>query len=93
MNIPRLFKLPEYRRFNYRPMYHDPEKEEREARLRKIKAEAGIPVEGQYVSNIRRGAMKSYLRKNEKKVQRQSNLRLVLIIAVLLFIFYLLLYR
>jgi hypothetical protein len=92
MNIPRLFKLPEYRKFSYRPFYYNPEKEEREARLRKLQAEAGISSEGQYTPNISRGAMKSYFKRSEK-AQKQSNIRLILIIAVLLIISYFLLFR
>jgi hypothetical protein len=92
MNIPRLFKLPEYRKFSYRPFYYSSEKEEREARLRDIKAEAGIKQEGQYIPHIQRGAMKSYF-KREEKVQKQSNIRLILIIAALLFIAYYILFR
>jgi hypothetical protein len=92
MNIPRLFKLPEYRKFSYRPFYYNPEKEEREARLRKLQAEAGIRSEGQFTPNIPRGSMKSYFKRSEK-AQKQSNIRLILIIAALLIISYFLLFR
>lgn len=92
MNIPRLFKLPEHRRFTYRPLFHDPEKEEREARLRAMKAESGITEDGKYIPNIYRGSMKSYFKKGAT-AKKDSNLRLILIIAFLLFISYLLLFR
>jgi hypothetical protein len=92
MNIPRLFKLPEYRKFTYRPFYYNAEKEERETRLRDLKAEAGIREEGQYIPRIQRGSMKSYFKRSEQS-KKQSNVRLILIIAFLLFISYILLFR
>lgn len=92
MNIPRLFKLPEYRKFTYRPLYHDPEKEEREARLRKLQQETGNRADGQYTPGIQRGTMKSYYKRNET-VKKQSNIRLILIIFFLLFVTYLILFR
>ena len=92
MNIPRLFKLPEYRKFTYRPLYHDPEKEEREARLRKLRQETGNRADGQYTPGIQRGTMKSYYKRNET-VKKQSNIRLILIIFFLLFVTYLILFR
>jgi hypothetical protein len=92
MNIPRLFKLPEHRKFSYRPFYYNPEKEEREARMRDLKAEAGIKSEGQYTPHIQRGAMKSYFKRGEV-AQRQSNIRLIIIIVFLVFVTYVLLFR
>ena len=48
-----LFKKPEYRKFNLKPRYWDPEKEEREAREKRIKAELGIKDDdGQYIPNV-----------------------------------------
>ncbi len=92
MNLPRLFKLPEYRKFTYRPLFHDPEKEAREARLRKLRAEQGEDPAGQYTPSIQRGAMKGYFKKDEK-VRKQSNFRLIILIFFLLFVSYLILFR
>ncbi len=93
MNIPRFFKIPRHREFNYQPIYYNPEKEEREERNRGIKRELGIKEEGkEYRPIIRRGSMKTYFKGN-KRAARNSNLRLILIIAFLFFVAYLLLYR
>jgi hypothetical protein len=92
MNIPRLFKLPAHRKFSYRPFYYNPEKEEREARLRDLKIEAGITSEGQFTPHIQRGAMRSYFKRGEV-AQKQSNIRLIIIIAFLVFVTYILLFR
>ncbi|MGC9341576.1 MAG: hypothetical protein ACP5E3_02660 [Bacteroidales bacterium] len=93
MNIPRFFKIPRHRQFNYQPLYYDPEKEEREKRNRELKREMGLGEEGkEYKPTIRRGSMKTYFKAN-KRAERNSNLRLVLIIVFLLFLAYFLLYK
>jgi len=93
MNIPSFFKIARHRQFNYNPVYYDPEKEEREERRREIKREMGIKdEEGEYRPTIKRGSMKTYFKGN-KRAERNSNLRLILIIGFLLFVAYLLLYR
>jgi hypothetical protein len=93
MNIPRFFKTPRHRQFNYMPRYYDPDKEEREERNREIRRELGIKDEkDEYRPSIRRGSMRSYFKGN-KRATRNSNIRLVLIIVFLLFLAYTLLYR
>jgi hypothetical protein len=92
MGIPRLFKLPEHKKFTYRPLFYDPEKEEREERMRELKAEQGIGPEGDFKSRIQRGSMRNYYRK-EKAAARQSNIRLILIVVFLLVMTYFLLFR
>ncbi len=92
MNLPRLFKLPEHRQFNYRPFYYNPAKEERDARTRLLKSETGDKPEGDYTPSIQRGAMKSYFKRSEK-ARKQSNIRLIIIIFFLLLVTYLLLFR
>lgn len=94
MNIPRFFKTPRHRQFNYQPLYYDPEKEEREERNREIKRELGIQQgnPGDYRPTIRRGSMKAYFKGN-KRAERRSNLRLFLIVIFLLFLAYFILLR
>jgi type II secretory pathway component PulL len=92
MNLPRLFKLPEYRKFSYRPLFHDPEKEAREERMRRLRAETGSDPQAQYVPSIQRGTMRSYFKRDEK-VRKQSNFRLIIIIFFLLVVSYLILFR
>lgn len=93
MNIPRFFKTPRHRQFSYQPLYYNPEKEEREIRIKELKRELGIeePV-NEYKPGIRRGSMKAYFKGN-KRAERNSNLRLVLIIIFLLFVSYFLLFK
>ncbi len=94
MAIPRFFKLPKHKRFDYQPLYYDPAKEEREERNRAIASDLGIKEEpgNGYRPAIRRGSMKS-VRFRNTKVNRQSNVRLVLIIIFLFFVAWMILFR
>ena len=92
MGIPRFFKLPKHKQFNYQPLYYDPEKEAREARAKRIAASSGDNSEKKYIPNISRGSMREYYKREKKKVHKQSNIRLIFIIAILFIIAYLLLF-
>ena len=94
MGIPRFFKVREPKRFDYKPLYWDPEKEEREDRVRRIKAEMGQEVSfNRASSTITRGSFRQYSAKSRRKAGRESNLRLILIAAALFILAYLLFYR
>jgi hypothetical protein len=91
MGIPRLFKLPKYNEFNYIPRYYDPEKEAREERMKKIKQEAGVSDEKEYVPMMK-GSFRRFHR-TAKRDNKVSNIRL-LVILILLFLasYYLIFY-
>ena len=94
MGIPRFIKLPGYKQFNYSPRYWDPEKEEREDRIRRIKQEMGIDLPSDpNRSTIRRGSFRQASQKTKVKATRSSNIRLLIILAVLFLLAYLLFYR
>jgi len=91
MGLPRFIKLPGHKQFTYSPRYWDPEKEEREDRIRQIKAEMGIEISSDpNRSTIKRGSFRQARQKAKVKATRTSNLRLVVILAVLLMLAYLL---
>ena len=92
MGIPRFFKLPKPKQFNYQPLYYDPVKEAKEERKKKIGRELGVIEGDSHSGRITRGSMREYFRR-ETKARRQSNIRLVIIIIVLFFVAYLLLFR
>ena len=90
----RFFYLPKSRGYNYVPRFYDEKKEELERRKRVIDAE--LAREGkidsasdEYIPNIK-GKMRGYM-KAARKEKRKSNLRLVIILAVLMLLSYLLL--
>jgi hypothetical protein len=91
MGIPRFIKLPGHKQFNYTPRYWDPEKEARDERIRQIKQEMGIDVPSDpNRTTIKRGSFRQARQKSKVKATRSSNIRLVIILAVLLMLAYLL---
>lgn len=95
MGVPRFFKLPKNRQFNYMPLYYDEAKEERMERERQIRAELGLQAgeTGERKSMIQRGAFRKAVTQQQARSNRNSNIRLVVILAVLLFVTYLILFR
>jgi len=94
MGIPRFIKLPKHKQFNYAPIYWDQEKEAREERTRKIQQEMGVDVPaGPSRTTIKRGSFRQVRQKTNIKATRNSNIRLVVILAILFFLAYLIFYR
>lgn len=88
MGIPSFFRTPKPKPFNYIPRYYDEQKEELEERIRNIEREMGVDKGEGYRPTIRRGQMSNYFRRKQRRVQKQSNIRLVIIILILLLISY-----
>jgi len=94
MGIPRFIKLPKHKQFNYAPMYWDQEKEARDKRIRQIKQEMGVDVPSNPSrTTIKRGSFRQVRQKTKVKATRNSNIRLVVILAILFFLAYLLFFR
>ncbi len=90
MGLPTFIKLPGHKRFEYTPRYWDPEKEEFEERVRQIKQEIGIEVSRDpNRTTIKRGSFRQVRQQTKIRASRNSNLRLVVILAVLFIITYL----
>lgn len=88
--LATFFKPPRHKRFHYEPLYYNPEKEERENRNKHIRQELGLEEGGEYVSNIR-GSFRKHHEAN-LKVRHRANVRFVIILAVLLFMAYMLIF-
>jgi len=79
MGLPRFIKLPGHKQFNYSPRYWDPEKEEREERIRHIKKEMGVEIPfDPNRTTIKRGSFRQASRKTKVKASQSSNIRLVI---------------
>jgi len=84
-------KIAKHRVFNYTPRYHDPDKEARDAIVRRAKIEAGLIKEEEMDQNVEsaklrisrsfrnRGISNQYKRTSH----RNSNIRIVVIIIIL----------
>ncbi|MDR2424135.1 MAG: hypothetical protein LBD59_05350 [Prevotellaceae bacterium] len=87
------FKIPEHKRFEYIPRYWNPEKEEREARLKRIQEEMGATGSSSdgkpYVPNIRGSFRREFDRTRKSKSGTKGMMKirsLIMIVSVLLFV-------
>jgi hypothetical protein len=89
----RFFYLPRGRKYNYQPRFYDERKEELERRKRRIDRELGLEEDETpgdvYIPQIK-GEMRKHLHVVNKKKRKASSLRMLIILAFLLFITYLL---
>ena len=92
-----LFKQPEYRRFDLKPRYWDPEAEARKEREKRIRAELGLKEDGdEYIPDVRAGLQREYAtRKGERTGLRlgYSTRLFMILIILLLAAFYLVAYK
>ncbi len=94
MGLPRFIKLQGNKKFSYSPLYWDPEKEARDERIRQIKQEMGVEVPSySNRTTIKRGSFRTAAKNAKVKASRTSNIRLLVILAILLFLAYLIFYR
>ncbi|MDR1130342.1 MAG: hypothetical protein LBK96_05125 [Prevotellaceae bacterium] len=83
------FKIPQYKHFEYTPRIWDPEKEEREERIKQIQEEMGIrdTSDGKpYVPNIKGRFRKEYEqnKKGRPKLTYSNKIRSYIIIGTIL---------
>ena len=83
------FKTPKNKQFNYRPLYYDPKKEEREKRL-KSAYETG---KDDYEQALRDRIQMRWKRTSGNRDRQASNRRLVIILAVIFLVAYYLFFR
>ena len=92
-----LFKQPEYRRFNLKPRYWDPEAEARKEREKRIRAELGLPENGdEYIPDVRTGLQKEYAKRKGERARLRlgySTRLFMILIIILIGIFYLATYK
>lgn len=82
----RFIKLSQNKSFDYKPMYYNPQKEELQQRIDRAKREAGS-TDQPYTPNIK-GQFKPVFNREMRTSERKSNIRLVIIIAVLMGVAY-----
>ncbi len=78
--------------FDYKPMYYDPKKEDREKREQRIRKELGITEEAKTPENYK--ASFDFRRNSITRTRRDnsSTLRLLIILALLIVLSYMFLY-
>jgi hypothetical protein len=91
--LPSVFKLTEhnrYKNFNYEPRTFDERKERLAKRKKEIEKELALEQKlgKKYEEHLRERISESWSRKETRRVQRNSGLRLLLILAALMGIVY-----
>jgi hypothetical protein len=79
------FKTPKNKVFNYKPLYYDKRKEEREKRLKSALEEGG----DDYAGALRERMQMRWKRNTGVKDRRASQQRLVIIVFIIGLLFYL----
>ena len=79
------FKIPRNKKFNYRPVYYDQKKEEREKRLKSALEEGSE----NYEQALRDRIQMRWKRTAGKRDRKASNQRLIIILVVIGLLFYL----
>ena len=89
-----LFSLYKPKEYKYRYIYYDPKKEAQKEREKQREAAEKRVESGEYKPTIRRGTFREMAQQNSKArsdMSRQSNIRLIIIMALLFAIAYFLL--
>lgn len=82
MGFPRIFKTPEYNRFEYRPIYYDEKKEALEEKKKYYAQLKASKEKGEYIPNLK-GKFKSNMKRSSfAQESKISNLRIFVIIMV-----------
>jgi hypothetical protein len=88
MKFPSLFgRTPSHHRFEYKPRYYDPQKEEREERERRIRQELQVENEKNSTDGDYRSRMRGSFRQAMRRSKPSSETNAAMIrLAVLMFI-------
>ncbi len=90
-------KLPEYKRFNMKPRYWNPEEEARKEREKRVRAELGLDENGkEYIPDVRAGLRREYDKRKASRAgnRMSSSYRFFIVLIILLLIgFYLVTYK
>lgn len=98
--IGKFFHTPAANGFAFRPRFYDPDKEERDDRVTRIKGEMGIVEEKiddgkPFVSNLK-GQFRDgdkWMVKSLPGARKSQNRRLITLVLILALVFYMLLFR
>jgi len=93
MKLPKFIKLPEYNRFNYKPVYYDERKEALEQKIKEYKNQKDAAEKGEYKPDFKGKFKSSYRKDITKKQKKAANLRLFVLIIFFGAIAYLILQK
>ncbi len=80
MKIRQLIKLPEYRKYSYKPLYYDKRKEALDEKIQHAKNKKEAIEKGEYKPNFKGKFKNNYSREITKKQKKAANIRFFLLI-------------
>lgn len=86
-----LFKTARYKKFDFAPRYYDERKERREELIKQLEEEDRMKQSGSivdYKAHLKKGYLSGYRKKVQQKEGKNSMVRLALILAILVALFY-----
>ena len=97
--IGKFFHTPASKQFNYRPRFYDPDKEEHDNRVKRVKDEMGIVEkkvdDGKPFRANLRGQFRNpdaWQTKSSSGIRKSQNKRLIILVFILALVFYLFFY-
>ncbi len=78
MKIPSLFRIPDYKRFNFEPRHYDPVKEDIKNRVARIKAD----LSEEPLSTHRQSIHEAF-QKRDRQIKRVNLMQMILIIIMM----------
>lgn len=91
--ISNFFRIQKNKTFNYTPRYYDERKEKLQERIRQIELEMGMKKDGDYKPSISKGSIRGQIKKNARRADKKSNIRLFIILIVLFALAYILFFK
>lgn len=89
--MARFFHVPKAKRFKYNPRYYNERAEQRKEREAAIIKEVEAEKQGKRV-RLTKTELENYI-KLSRKAKKKSNIRLLVILAILLMLFYFMFYN
>ncbi len=80
MNLRQIIKLPEYKKYKYKPLYYDKRKEILDAKIQKAKDKKETIEKGEYRPDFKGKFRSSYRREITQKQKRTAKIRFFLLI-------------
>ncbi len=81
MRIRQLIRLPQYKKFTYKPLYYDKRKEALEEKIKNYKDKKEAIEKGEYKPDFKGKFRSNYTRGITQKQKKAANMRFILLIV------------
>ncbi len=81
MKVRQLIRLPEYKKYSYKPLYYDKRKEALEEKINRAKNKKEAIEKGEYKPDFKGKFRSGYNREITKKQKKAANIRFFLLVV------------